>query len=307
MGADKLIPPEGGTPNRSTCGMVICGGRGSPAERRAADVGPIADFGANYPGTGEHSPNPLKAAPGSHRAAGRKLLKGFFLDTPIRVIETADGAEAAALAVREAPDVILTDIRMPGVDGFEVGRRIREHERLRHVPIIAVTALALTHDRARIMESGHFDGFLSKPIQRADLFREMQRLLPRARPIDEANASGIPVKTDAPKPYFPVNLPELVRTIETELTPLWREVRELLIIDRIADFASDAKAAGEAHACEALIRYGSELENHARNFDIRRITVALDAYPEMAGWLAAMEGPESDDEGGDEPERHPDG
>jgi len=80
-----------------------------------------------------------------------------------QVFVAAGGAAAVEIAPRERPDLILCDVQMPDVDGYEVLRRLRANPALAHVPVVAVTALSASDDRHQIAQAG-FDGFLPKPI-----------------------------------------------------------------------------------------------------------------------------------------------
>lgn len=80
------------------------------------------------------------------------------------VVEAATtGEEAVAVAVTSAPDLILMDLQLPGIDGFEALTRLREQDETRGVPVVALTASAMAMDRERALAAG-FDGFLEKPI-----------------------------------------------------------------------------------------------------------------------------------------------
>jgi signal transduction histidine kinase/CheY-like chemotaxis protein/HAMP domain-containing protein len=79
------------------------------------------------------------------------------------VLEAIDGAQAITMAAKHTPNLILMDIELPGVDGIEAYRTIRKNEKLSHIPIIALTASAMTSDREVILAYG-FDGYLAKPI-----------------------------------------------------------------------------------------------------------------------------------------------
>lgn len=82
--------------------------------------------------------------------------------------EAHEGAEGLAKARSERPDLILLDIHMPQMDGYEVARRLRSEPLCARIPIVAVTALAMVGDRERILASG-FDGYIAKPIE-AEMF-----------------------------------------------------------------------------------------------------------------------------------------
>jgi len=81
-----------------------------------------------------------------------------------RVVEAHDGRAALAVARSANPDLILMDVSIPYIDGLEVTRRLKADPATRHIPIIALTAHALTSDRERALEAG-CDGYISKPAE----------------------------------------------------------------------------------------------------------------------------------------------
>jgi CheY-like chemotaxis protein len=107
----------------------------------------------------------------------RQLFKLQLCKTPGLCVETAaDGEEAVRLARELHPDVILMDIVMPVVDGFEAMRRLMEDEATARIPVIAVTGAAF--DARRIRELG-FDGCLFKPTTTEGMIEEIVRVLQR--------------------------------------------------------------------------------------------------------------------------------
>lgn len=92
------------------------------------------------------------------------------------VVTTLSGAECIALARTEDPDVILLDIVMPGMDGFEVCRRLKSDERVRHIPAIFLTALQTDREsRIKALEVGG-EAFLSKPLEEAELIAQIRAM-----------------------------------------------------------------------------------------------------------------------------------
>lgn len=76
----------------------------------------------------------------------------------------------------QLPDAVLLDIQLPGINGFEVLWRLRQLEGGRHVPILAVTASVMDHDRRRIMDAG-FDAYVPKPVNIRELLRTLNGML----------------------------------------------------------------------------------------------------------------------------------
>ena len=95
--------------------------------------------------------------------ADNRLLARAILEDHYQVAEYESGAEALAVMTADRPDVVLLDISLPELDGSEVLRRLRADERLRDVPVIALTAHAMAGDRERFLAAG-FDAYVTKPI-----------------------------------------------------------------------------------------------------------------------------------------------
>ena len=96
-----------------------------------------------------------------------------------RIVEAEDGRAGIELARAHIPDLILTDIALPGLDGIQALREIRDDETLRRIPVIAVTASAMKGDREEILAHG-FDGYLSKPIDHEALLNLLREFLEEA-------------------------------------------------------------------------------------------------------------------------------
>ena len=95
------------------------------------------------------------------------------------IVSATDGAEGYAKATTERPDLILMDLHLPVVDGWEVMRRLKENAGTRDIPVIALTAHAMTGAREKAMEAGA-DDFDTKPVQFERLLEKIQTALARA-------------------------------------------------------------------------------------------------------------------------------
>jgi two-component system, cell cycle response regulator DivK len=109
----------------------------------------------------------------------RKLVRDVLQHGGYQTVETETGEEAIRLAQTSAPALILMDIQLPGMNGIEAFRVLRGDPRTRHIPVIAVTASAMTHDRQTILAAG-FDGYQPKPINVRDFVEAVRQTLDRA-------------------------------------------------------------------------------------------------------------------------------
>ena len=112
-----------------------------------------------------------------------KLVRDVLLKAGFEVIESRTGEEGVARAQDSQPDVILMDLQLPGINGTQALRLIREDPSGADVPVIALTAFAMSEDRERVLLDG-FDGYLTKPISVRDLPLEVARFLTEKRDND---------------------------------------------------------------------------------------------------------------------------
>jgi CheY-like chemotaxis protein len=99
-----------------------------------------------------------------------------LLEDNYEVVTAVDGQEGLERAQSGRPDLILMDLSLPGVDGWEATRRIKANPALRHIPVIAVSAHAMTGDEQRARDSG-CDDYISKPIDEEILFAKLREFL----------------------------------------------------------------------------------------------------------------------------------
>jgi len=105
-----------------------------------------------------------------------KLLRDVldYAGYDVRVARTAE--DGISLAASEPPDLVLMDLQLPGIDGMEALRRLRESPRTADIPVVAVTAQAMKDDRARALDAG-FNGYIEKPISVRTFPDQVRRFL----------------------------------------------------------------------------------------------------------------------------------
>jgi CheY-like chemotaxis protein len=109
-----------------------------------------------------------------------KLVRDVLTVSGYDVVAAPSGEEGVALAQSCAPDLVLMDIQLPGIDGYEALRMLRQNPQLDSVPVVAVTAFAMREDRERASRAG-FDGYLSKPISVRSLPSQVHEYLSNGR------------------------------------------------------------------------------------------------------------------------------
>jgi two-component system cell cycle response regulator DivK len=106
----------------------------------------------------------------------RKILRDLLTSAGFELIEATDGESGIRMANEERPDLILMDIQLPLVNGYEATRRIKANPDTRHIPILAVTSYALSGDEAKAIEAG-CDGYIAKPFSPRNLLAKVRDFL----------------------------------------------------------------------------------------------------------------------------------
>lgn len=176
-------------------------GRGSEFMVRlpmgVAATGPHAVAADAAPSVGETAPSDALILVVEDNIVNQKVIRGLLQRRGYRLETAADGSQALAMMEHHDFDVILMDVQMPVMDGLEATRRIRSVERWREIPIVAMTAHAMSGDRERCLSAG-MDAYLSKPVSSNELFRLLESYLGTdrtARPV-APSASPDPAPID---------------------------------------------------------------------------------------------------------------
>jgi len=141
-------------------------------------------------------------------AETREVLAEMLRRIGVAVRMAGDGQEALEQARARPPDIILMDLHMPGIDGEEAMRRIREEQDCKGVKIAAVSASVLRHEQEQVVASG-FDAFIGKPIQAGQVYACLADLLG----VEYEYAELTPAEAGLPGPEGRVELPEALGSV----------------------------------------------------------------------------------------------
>jgi len=106
----------------------------------------------------------------------RKLVRDVLQVKGYRTIESETAEEGLKLALEQSPALILMDIQLPGMDGITALKQLKAEAKTKSIPVIAVTASAMTYNRQTMLAEG-FDGYQPKPISLKDFLGEIERVL----------------------------------------------------------------------------------------------------------------------------------
>lgn len=217
-------------------------------------------------------------------ALNRALLTGYFEGTAHKLITATNGLEALEQAERHRPDIILMDMRMPELDGYQTTARLKANEALKHIPVIAVTASSFREEEARARRV--CDGFIRKPFNRSELITELSRFLKAVESegtlittLDPGGATAeaaVPVSAAAM-----ARRPELIEKLREEEHTVWPGLCKRKAMDEIEQFAGRLKGWAKEAQWSTLRAYAERLDQQVQEFDLDRLPKTLQDFPSV--------------------------
>jgi CheY-like chemotaxis protein len=204
-----------------------------------------------------------------------QLIAGMFTGTAHRLVFATSGEEAIQKAADVRPDIILMDVRMPGMNGREALAAVRKIPGMELTPIIAVTASSLLTQEADLKDC--FSGYIRKPFSRVELFQELAQFVPRVTETPGENDSAL---GSAETSYTSV-AQELMQPLRQFLKEEWPVIRDGLAINETKAFASKLEALGLHWNCLPLTAYSETLRRHAENYAVVDMERHLNEFPTL--------------------------
>ena len=219
--------------------------------------------------------------------SNRSVVRGFLEPYNVEIFEAADGQEGIRMAREHKPDVILMDMQMPIMDGYEAIRTLRLNEDIRTIPVIALTASALESEADTIVSS--CQAYLQKPIRCNDLLECLVKVL-----SPEKLSSAIP---SSETPLSPMTCAECSPHStnsyhdNTEMTaivyaalfnqafPIWQAIRPVMSNDDIQEFATIVARIGQEFHHIGTQEYGEALFQYASLFKISKMQQYFLRFP----------------------------
>ena len=196
----------------------------------------------------------------------RYLLKEWLTKSGIRVILAGNGCEALKACELKKPDLIITDIDMPVMDGIEATAKLKENPETSSIPIIVISASNIDG-----LPQDVFDDFLLKPVNPGQLLDKIAKLLQKES--REEIDSSIEKEVDHLSLHS-LN-PEVVAEISNVLSPLLMKVESSLVISDVKSLAQKLITIGQKYQIEFLIAQGKELMGYAECYDIVKMKLKI--------------------------------
>lgn len=213
-----------------------------------------------------------------------QVLKRIIGFENVTYLEAKSGEHALEILHSENPDIIFMDIRMPGINGYDVTEIIKNNENHKKIPVIAFTASTMSDEKDRI--ENIFDSFLQKPVFKKDVMNVLKRFLPYKYKMPEKIESDEVHKAISPECL--ANLPDVIQTLENEFLTEWNSIKNDLIIFDIEDFNSRLLEYASNNSCGFLDTYCRELNQGLLTFDIELIEKKLSEFPGLISKLKSL-------------------
>ncbi len=174
------------------------------------------------------------------------LYHGYLQDSGIEILEATNGIEAVKVAKQSIPDLIIMDMVMPEMDGYEATRILKADPNMKHIPVIVVTASSSKSEAIKLKQV--CDSFLIKPITRSELFNELIKYLKHTVYGPKSIIDELPASLDL-NASIDLNsvkdLPRLIDALRNEFLQSSRDLADSMIMDEIEDFANQILKLGD--------------------------------------------------------------
>ena len=209
------------------------------------------------------------------------LVQGMLETMGIDTRAVSNGIQAIDILSEYKFDLVILDLRMPGMNGFEVAERIRSNPKLAHIPVLAYTAAIVELKLREDLQI--FDGYLFKPINRKDLEAELKRFLKYSKkPVNLT--SEIVEETPFSKTLSKLEgqqLQTLTGMLKDIFLPQWKELKDQFVLYKIETFAVQLKEVAISFNFAYLENYAKRLIEATESFDTDKIQDVLMVFPEI--------------------------
>jgi CheY-like chemotaxis protein len=224
------------------------------------------------------------------KESNRRILMEYLNDSPMDFIEAENGKEAVELAMQYHPDLVLMDMRMPIIGGFEATKILKANEKLKNIPVIIITASAMKEQWEEIKKAGG-DAFLNKPISKSDLIIELMHYLPYS-PTESPRSIEPPAPTISPGPISPevrAKLLELLTILKNrDMMYRWEMLCVTLIIDEIEDFSMEMKKLDLTYQSGLLSEWADRLLKELKTYNVPKIQETLAYFPKVINEISDL-------------------
>ena len=215
--------------------------------------------------------------------SNRELISGYFADTNCQLLLAFDGRETLELARQHLPDLILLDVRMPYLDGYQVARSLKQSPQTEQIPIVIITATSGNTNQGDL--ENICQGYLHKPVSRSQLVEALKRIFPQKN--EDANQETTIKDEPTTIAVTDSQLSELIIKLHHEETTSWTVLCQTLKSRDLRQFITRLETWGQEHQCQLLIDYVRCLKEQMEAFDWGNLPQTVNEFPQIVRSLEA--------------------
>ena len=196
--------------------------------------------------------------------SNRDLLGGYFADTNCQLLLASDGRETLELATKHLPDLILLDVRMPHLDGYQVARSLLSSPETASIPVVIITATSGNSNQADL--ENICQGYLHKPVSRSQLVEALKRIF-ITKKAEDVNYNQASIEKAIGIAQTSVQFSELIIKLRREEATSWTALCQTLKSSDLRNFITRLETWGQEHQCQVLQDYAARLQQQMEAFD----------------------------------------
>ncbi len=219
----------------------------------------------------------------------RILIQEYLFDTGLQLEVAEDGEEGIEKASDLVPDIIIMDLHLPGISGYEAIQQIRTNDKLDNTTIIVQSASALRQHMEKALSHGA-NSFISKPVKRNQLLQELARHLPHRVEKIIPEPELLPPNNDKLvqtnpfehlSPDIISTLPEIIHYLETDIRQTWNKLAFAFSIEEARRVAQELIDLGDKYNLESLVQFGSSVKSYIDTFQVDKLIAMVPAYDNL--------------------------
>lgn len=208
-----------------------------------------------------------------------ETVENFISPVGLSILSAENGEIALEMLSHTIPELIMLDMKMPGIDGYEVARSIKSNPKLSHIPVIAFTASVFSSDK--IENTGDFNGSLFKPINRTELLQMLAKFLKHSVIKTKKQKTEKAIRIDNISKDLKNKLPEILKELKNNLLPKWKALQNQFVLFKIEEFAIELKKLAQKFNFEFLIQYADNIIDDLDIIDLESLNETLSKYPRI--------------------------
>jgi signal transduction histidine kinase/DNA-binding NarL/FixJ family response regulator/preprotein translocase subunit YajC len=209
-----------------------------------------------------------------------EIIEDLLATSGLTIYSATDGKSALEKVGSLHPDLILLDLRMPGIDGYEVAKTIKADPDLSDIPIIAYTASVMSS--AIIEATMNFDGFLYKPVRKAELMQVFTHYLSHDR---NQSVETVPFTESMDQPKLNAallaKLPQIITILQEELMPEWETIKDTFILFKIESFSDQLVDLANEFDFPYMADYALRIKEQVDSIDLEGIKRTINEFPRL--------------------------